>query len=680
MHRGNSGGRGPGPYEAIPAGSANYRSIEMTSPISPPQPPPHRDAQGRYWGQEGYIPARRPLPNTITPGADNFGEAAAGGMAGIALSVAEHNARESGLEAVRGPDYPQQAYQQQGQWVNQGQGRSEAGVRGSSAGDYQPQVPYGYVDDRDSQISLQGLNSAARSPGIATPGSRTPSRSPHPSFTNEVYTDDPYNNLSRHQDPRLGAVDPHDIEDDGDDGLDYHRRVHRTSMLSLGSSHRGREGGSVAGGAAAGVVAGGVIAGLSAKNASSSGLSSQYAPVRDESAAYEGSGPSGLGVEKPGWQSPGHASPPKSRKWRLILILVIGLLCIVGIVLGTVLGLVNKKGDPAAGQTAAADDANGDLDINSAEIKALMNNPDFHKVFPGMDYTPLNTQYPECLHYPPSQNNITRDVAVLSRLTNTLKLYGTDCNQTQMVIHSIKQLKLEDTVKVWMGVWQDNNATTNERQLSQMWDILDEYGDKHFKGVVVANEILFREQMTVDELGLLLGEVRTNLTAKGLSLPVATSDLGDKWTAGLAAQSDYIMANIHPFFGGINAKDAAGWTWSFWNNHNAGFFKADNEKNIISETGWPSQGGTDCGSAKVKTCPDASVAGISQLNQFMDDWVCGALTNGTQYFWFEAFDEPWKIRFNSDDQNWEDHWGLMDIDRKLKDGVKIPDCGGKTIP
>lgn len=48
---------------------------------------------------------------------------------------------------------------------------------------------------------------------------------------------------------------------------------------------------------------------------------------------------------------------------------------------------------------------------------------------------------------------------------------------------------------------------------------------------------------------------------------------------------------------------------------------------------------------------------------------------------FEAFDEPWKIQFNDEEtgEEWEDKWGLMDVNRKLKDGVTIPDCGGKTI-
>ena len=46
---------------------------------------------------------------------------------------------------------------------------------------------------------------------------------------------------------------------------------------------------------------------------------------------------------------------------------------------------------------------------------------------------------------------------------------------------------------------------------------------------------------------------------------------------------------------------------------------------------------------------------------------------------FEAFDEPWKLQFNTPGKNWEDKWGLMDSDRNLKTGLKIPDCGGQTV-
>ena len=46
---------------------------------------------------------------------------------------------------------------------------------------------------------------------------------------------------------------------------------------------------------------------------------------------------------------------------------------------------------------------------------------------------------------------------------------------------------------------------------------------------------------------------------------------------------------------------------------------------------------------------------------------------------FEAFDEPWKKALNEPGKEWEDKWGLMDLARNLKPGVKIPDCAGKTI-
>lgn len=453
-------------------------------------------------------------------------------------------------------------------------------------------------------------------------------------------------------------------------------------MLSLGggSGQRTPNGSTNGAAAAAGGVIGalGGIVGRNGASGRSGGSGASYDPVHNASTAYGGNGNTyDLGGDKSPWLE---KQKKGSKMWKWVIIIAVGLIIAAAIVCGVLFGVVfrqNKSG--SSGGSTSTPDSSGDLDINSAAIKALMNNKNLHKVFPGIDYTPLNTQYPDCLSNPPSQNNITKDVAVLSQLSNTIRLYGTDCNQTEMTLHALDKLEMNDTIKVWLGVWQDNNATTNKRQLDQMWDILDKYGEKPFKGLIVANEILFREQMTTAELGQLLDSVRTKLQAKGMSLPVATSDLGDKWTAELAQSSDYVMANIHPFFGGINAKDAASWTYSFWTNNNGPFFKSDVSKNIISETGWPSQGGTDCGTTAITDCPDASVAGIDQMNQFMEDWVCSALTNGTEYFWFEAFDEPWKISFNTGSQNWEDHWGLMDVDRNLKDGVKIPDCGGKTV-
>jgi exo-beta-1,3-glucanase (GH17 family) len=476
-------------------------------------------------------------------------------------------------------------------------------------------------------------------------------------------------------DPSLGEVDPNVIEDDGDEGLEY-RHNKRGSLLSLGhQSDRNLP--ATAGAAATGGVLGAVGGILGKKSASGSGSGSgpQYNPVNEYYGAGGNNYDLGKGEEKSEWlnkQSTGN----KKLRWIVGIIVVLAILG--GIAGGVVGGILSKKHTTqVSGQSASDDTAtNGDLDKNSAEIKALMNNKNLHKVFPGIDYTPMYTQYPGCLTYPASQNNVTRDLAVLSQLTNTIRLYGTDCNQTELLLHAIDQLGLNGTIKVWMGVWQDQNATTNARQLAQMYDVFQKYGASSFVGVIVGNEVLFREDMTATQLGTIIDGVRTNLSQMGITLPVASSDLGDNWTAELANKVDYLMANIHPFFAGVTAEVAASWTYSFWTGHDT-ILKSDISKNIISETGWPSTGGTDCGAAA--TCTTGSVAGIPEMNTFMDDWVCQALANGTNYFWFEAFDEPWKIQFDTPGKEWEDKWGLMDVNRNLKPGVTVPSCGGKTV-
>ncbi|KAJ4290064.1 hypothetical protein N0V88_006568 [Collariella sp. IMI 366227] len=547
------------------------------------------------------------------------------------MTVADHNARESGMNAIHNNQpYPQQAYHHQGQGY---------GDRGMLA----PNHDY-YPPDTHSHSSLQGLNAGAVSAGYSTPPQRTPSR-----VNENIYLDDPYQNLSRHQASNLGVVNPHEIADDGDDGLEYGRKGPRTSMLSVGgSSHRGHgAGAAAAGGAVAGgAVAGGVLGGLVGRNGSGN-VHNQYAPVRnggvnDAGSAHSGGAGSfnampagagaggiggGAGGEK-AWSAAAAAAPKSSgKKWKIAIMIAAAVIVIAAIVVGVLFGVVfkkdkNKSGASGDTSTAAGDtESHGDVDIDDPEIKGLLNNPDLRK------------------------------------------------------------LKLKDKVQIWLGVWQDANATTNARQLEQMWDILDQYGDSYFRGVIVANEILFRKEMTISSLGTLLEEVRTNLTAKGLKhLPVATSDLGDNWTANLASQSDAIMANIHPFFAGTPASKAADWTMQFWNNKMSTFVKTDNAMNIIAETGWPSQGGMGCGNDWEIDCPDKAVAGIEEMNVFMEDWVCAAMKNGTEYFWFEAFDEPWKIRFNVKGKQWEDKWGLLTIDRELKKGIKIPDCGGMRVP
>lgn len=421
-----------------------------------------------------------------------------------------------------------------------------------------------------------------------------------------------------HGDGYDGYVDPNEIEDDGDDGLEGMPRDQR------GHSHLpAAMGGSAAAGAATGMFK---PFGTGSRNASGG-----YDPVPG---GHQNTDP-----EKSEWLQQ-QTSGGKRMKWLIVSLI---LLLIVGGIIGGVVGgvLASKNKSNSGGNSSSSSSSSGGLyDIHSSQVRALLNNTALHRVFPGMDYTPLNAQYPGCLTVPPDQNNITLDIAMLAQLTPAVRLYGTDCNQTEMVLESINRLGYNESVKVWLGVWLENNATTNARQLAQMYDILDNYPSTQFAGVIVGNEVLFRQDMTEVQLGSVLQSVRSNLTAKHIALPVATSDLGTDWTASLAQDTDIVMSNVHPFFAGVTPDEASGWAWTFWQGNDViitGAGKAASggwPKNVISEIGWPSDGGNDCGTNN--TCPNAqagSVAGVKEMNTFMGEWVCESMTNGTTYFW-----------------------------------------------
>lgn len=576
-----------------------------------------------------------------------MGEVAGGGIAGIAYGVANTNERESGVEALRSlENIPGSGHALPLERDFDTLGTTTPYVpappsRGSYGRDpFSSPAPSGRSNPFDSR-----RNSEIPSPGDLTPRAdrrsqysipmaEYPSRDSYGHGSGSV-TDNPYNRFSTAWDPRVarGDINPEEIEDDGDEVVAPPLRSRR-SFLGLGNqSDRATHENAVDG--AAGVAAtGGVLGALGGlvgrtNNAphGARDASGQYGPVPGSSS---GPGMEDTTIEKSPWLTKQN-SGRKRLRW---IIGILGLLIIVGAIVGGVIGgLHNSRSntDPDDASTPTSTKSDSDLDINSPDIKKLLNNPNLHKVFPGMDYTPFNTQYPACLTNPPIQDNVTMDVAVLSQLTDTIRLYGTDCNQTEMVLHAINKLALTD-VKVWLGVWLDNNSTTNNRGLSAMYDILSKNGAAPFAGVIVGNEVLYRQDMTETQLGSILSGVRQNLTAQKIDLPVATSDLGDDWTADLAKDTDFVMSNIHPFFAGVAADIAAGWTWDFWQEKDT-VLVTDQAKNVISETGWPSGGGTDCGAATTTTCSPGSVAGISEMNTFMDDFICQSLVNGTNFFW-----------------------------------------------
>lgn len=218
-----------------------------------------------------------------------------------------------------------------------------------------------------------------------------------------------------------------------------------------------------------------------------------------------------------------------------------------------------------------------------------------------------------------------------------------------------------------LGVWVDRSYEGSNRQLQEMKRILESYPTKYIDSILVGNEVLFRQDLTQHELISHIETARAYLKSKNIKIPVGTSEIGAKWNAELASHVDILAANIHPFFGGVPVNMSTKWTYDFLYDQvmvGTAHWDVVPSRILISEVGWPTGGGRIRG----------SLAGIQELQVLLENWLCYDHVDDIGWYWFEAFDEPWKRHFAASNQQWETQWGLLGPDRKLKDGVKLPNC------
>ncbi|GAA6054305.1 hypothetical protein JCM3770_001425 [Rhodotorula araucariae] len=345
----------------------------------------------------------------------------------------------------------------------------------------------------------------------------------------------------------------------------------------------------------------------------------------------------------------------------------------IGIALVVVVGGVAGGIAAWKAKSSSASTGSGKMQYIDGTAKVVKSNPDdpsqfdkdsrLKQVFYGMAYTPKNVL--EEYGCGATQANVTEDIQLISQLTTRIRTYSTSCNQTQLTLQAIQDTKVNMTV--WIGAYVGVNETVNEQQQQDILDALKIYGTDHVSGITIGNEYVLDGQNSAASIQYILSQqsaFRTKLDALSLSksIPVGTADAGSSFTSTLVAGSDYIMANVHPWFGGLPVDQAAGWTWEFFENNDVNLASAapNNPTAYIAETGWPTQSMTP-----ENATLGAAVAGVSELQTFLDSYPCQANQNQSYYFYFE----PWKERYGGV----EPYWGLFDSNKVLKD-ITLPDC------
>ncbi|GMM38423.1 hypothetical protein DASC09_057620 [Saccharomycopsis crataegensis] len=297
------------------------------------------------------------------------------------------------------------------------------------------------------------------------------------------------------------------------------------------------------------------------------------------------------------------------------------------------------------------------------EIIALMDNSELENVFYGIDYTPKNVIHPYC---GVSEREVMLDLAVLSQVTSRIRTYGMQCSQQSLILSSIQKLDLNMSLSI--GIWIGSDDILNDEQIRLLKEVLQKYPRKYFDSIYVGNEVLFREEKTPLQLSRYISDVKIFVDDQmnWHDLPVGVSEIGSMLYPDLIEVSDMVGVNIHPFFVGESVGKSVTWIFDFLRQKVEPLNAKAKSKAVmvISEVGWPYDGGYYF---------DA-VGGREEMQTFINSWICEARQTEYPWFWFEAFDEPWKSVYHTVDQTWESQWGLFFPNRTLKTDIYLPSC------
>jgi glycoside/pentoside/hexuronide:cation symporter, GPH family len=186
----------------------------------------------------------------------------------------------------------------------------------------------------------------------------------------------------------------------------------------------------------------------------------------------------------------------------------------------------------------------------------------------------------------------------------------------------------------------------NEREVQGLVE-LAESGDVDI--AVVGEESLFFGFVSDAELVDYMRRV------KSTGVPVTTSDTWGQLIAHpeVMAECDVILANVYPYWEEEPITGAVGRVETAYESVKA----AAGGKGVLIQTGWPSAGDPRGG----------AVPSLENERAFLSDFMAWAGSRNVSYFYFEAFDEPWKA---SREGPVGAHWGIWDSTATLKPGME----------
>jgi len=240
-----------------------------------------------------------------------------------------------------------------------------------------------------------------------------------------------------------------------------------------------------------------------------------------------------------------------------------------------------------------------------------------------------------------SEEQIRRRMKIIRPYTKWVRSFS--CIEGNELIPKIAK---EYGLKTLVGAWLGKDLELNRKEIEGLITLAK---DGHVDIAAVGNEVLYREDLTEDELLDYIYEVKNAIP----DIPVGYVDAYYEFTERPAVTEacDVILANCYPFWESCHADYALMYMKEM-------FFQAvlaggGDKHVIITETGWPSEGEDYKGATPSKE---------NALKYFINTQLW-AIDENIELFYFSSFDESWKVGGEGEVGA---YWGIWDKNEKLK--------------
>lgn len=235
---------------------------------------------------------------------------------------------------------------------------------------------------------------------------------------------------------------------------------------------------------------------------------------------------------------------------------------------------------------------------------------------------------------------VRRRMKVIAPYTKWIRSFS--CIEGNELIPLVAQ---EHGLKSLVGAWLGRDQELNEKEIVGLISLAE-------KGLVdvaaVGNEVLYRKDLTVDQLLTYLKRVKEALPGIPVGYVDAYYEFRDH--PEIVAACDVILANCYPYWEGCHIDYSLVYMKQMYQQ---AVDAAGGKKVIITETGWPSQGSSLQG---------AQPSTENFLKYFINAQKWSAEEN-IEMFYFTSVDESWKVSSEGDVGAC---WGLWNTNENLK--------------